>query len=154
MFKHQLRTAFHLLKPNTYHQIQDYKANMEQGTKVMSPLHQFKVDDCVLVQNFGAGEWWIEGIIIRQLGSVNYEMGVGGGLVRQHVNQLVRLPLKIMVKVVPNMPVVEVHELPEVPQTLEVSGVSTDSPANDAMISPGYTEMPNATEIPEDRQSG
>lgn len=82
MFKRQFQTAFHILKPDTYHRIQSYQTNMEQRTKVMSPLRQFKVDDRELVRNFGAGERWMENIIIRQLGSVNYEVGMRGDLVR------------------------------------------------------------------------
>lgn len=45
MFKRQLRTAFHLLKSDTYHRIEGYEANMAQWTKVMRSLCQFKVDD-------------------------------------------------------------------------------------------------------------
>lgn len=65
--------------------------------------------------------------------------GVSGGFVKQHVNKLVRLPCKIAVTAVPDVPVVP--EMPEVQETLEASIVSADSP--------GYTQMPNATQMPE-----
>lgn len=59
ILKRQLQTAFHLVKPDTYHRIQCYQANIEQGTNVMIPLRQFEVDDRVLVRNFGAGKRWM-----------------------------------------------------------------------------------------------
>ena len=37
IFKRQLRTAFHLLKPDTY-QVLGYENRMEQGAKVRAPL--------------------------------------------------------------------------------------------------------------------
>lgn len=64
------------------------------GNKCDESLRRVRVDDRVLLRNVGAGKRWMEGFIIRQKGSVNYEVGGGGRLVRRHLDQLMRHPLQ------------------------------------------------------------
>ena len=103
MFKRRLRTAFHLLKPDTY-QVLGYKNRMEQRTKVRAPLRGFMVNDSVLLCNFGSGQRWMEGTTItRQLGAVNFEVETDGRLLRRHTDQLLKLPPRREVEGIPEV---------------------------------------------------
>ena len=74
MYKRWWRTTFHLLKPDIY-QVLGYKNRMEQGTKVGAPLWEFKVNDSVLLCNFGSGQWWMEGTITKTVGGSEFWSG-------------------------------------------------------------------------------
>ena len=91
IFKRQLRTAFHLLRPDK-HRMCEYQSKLEKGSKIGTPLREFAVRDPVLVQNYGQGRRWVEGTITRQLGRVNYEVETEGGMTKRHVDQIVKRP--------------------------------------------------------------
>ena len=114
MFKRRLRTAFHLLKPDTY-QVLGYKNRMEQGTKVRAPLREFKVNDSVLLRNFGSGQRWMEGTITRQLGAVNFEVETDERLLRRHTDQLLKLPPRREVEGIPVVQMDNTTVVPEIP---------------------------------------
>ena len=121
MFKRQLRTAFHLLKPDTY-QVLGYKNRMEQGTKVKAPLREFKVNDLVLLRNFGSGLRWMEGTITRQLGAVNFEVETDRRLVRRHTDQLLKLPPTREVEGIPEVQMDNTTNNPETSVVPEIPG--------------------------------
>ena len=121
MFKRRLRTAFHLLKPDTY-QILGYKNRMEQGTKIRTPLRGFKVNDSVLQRNFGSGQRWMEGTITRQLGTVNFEVETDGRLLRRHTDQLLKLPPRQEVEGIPEVQMDNTTNNPETSVVPEIPG--------------------------------
>ncbi|XP_046811309.1 uncharacterized protein K02A2.6-like [Lucilia cuprina] len=79
----QPRTLLSLLKPpiNT----------SNKTTNDVSDLNHFKENDNVLCKNFGSGEKWLRGIILRRIGSVMYLIKVGNKTIRRHKNQLKNL---------------------------------------------------------------
>lgn len=144
MFKRRLRTAFHLAKPDTY-KAMDVKNKMERGSKVMVPLREFKVADPVLVRNYGSTQRWIEGTITRQLGAVNFEVETGRGLVRRHVDQLVKLSSPVAVELMPEIQADNAAKNLESFGTPEVSS-TPDSP--DESLIPESRHMEEVAETP------
>ena len=121
MFKRRLRTAFHLLKPDTY-QVLGYKNRMEQGTKVRAPLREFKVNDSVLLRNFGSGQRWMEGTITRQFGAENFEVETDGRLLRRHTDQLLKLPPRREVEGIPEVQMDNTTNNPDTSVVPEIPG--------------------------------
>ena len=121
MFKRRLRTAFHLLKPDTY-QVLGYENGMEQGTKVRAPLREFKVNDSVPLHNLGSGQQWMEGTITRHLGAVNFEVETDGRLLRRHTDQLLKLPPRRKLEEIPEVQMDNTTNNPEKSVVPEISG--------------------------------
>ena len=66
---------------------------MEKSTKIMTSLPKFAVNDPILLRNLGSGQWWVEGIITRQLGNVNFEVETERGVTQRHSDQIFKRPI-------------------------------------------------------------
>ncbi|TLY46627.1 MAG: DDE-type integrase/transposase/recombinase, partial [Gammaproteobacteria bacterium] len=92
MFNRNLRTRLDLIRPN----IVTFVNNKQQ--KVADKFshkttRQFDVNDSVLIRDYRKSNKWMQGIIVRQLNAVMYQVKIvpSGNLCIRHVDQLVRL---------------------------------------------------------------
>jgi hypothetical protein len=74
MMGRPLRTALHLVLP--------------ANPKMSNPLHKYRLNDLVYVKNFGRGEKWVLGKVIKLLGSKWVLCDCDGMTYKRHVNQL------------------------------------------------------------------
>jgi transposase InsO family protein len=87
MFRREVRTPFHLLKPGGL----STESKPVEGGESVQKTRKFKVDDHVWARNFGEGEKWISGVISKVLGNVTYEVkfpGTGKEVSNRHINHL------------------------------------------------------------------
>ena len=92
LFKRQLRSAFHLLKPNQHIRMEGQQLNIEERSNRKERLRIFEKEDLVWARNFGLGQKWMPGTVVKTLGAVNYEvlLEVTGTFVRRHVEHLLK----------------------------------------------------------------
>ena len=55
---------------------------------------QFEVGEAVLARNYSGGNKWLKGIISEKTGPVSYKVKIDGGVIRRHVDQLVKYHVK------------------------------------------------------------
>ena len=86
--KRTVRTRLDLLKPS----VEEYVLEKQEKQKRYHDEHSwarcFQVNQAVLVRNLREGPKWLRGVIVRQLGSVTYEVRVGGQVWKRHIDQL------------------------------------------------------------------
>jgi hypothetical protein len=93
--KRRLRTSLGILKPNVHANVRRKQFEMESRSNIKSPLRDFAAGDTVLVRNFGQGDRWLEGVIVRLMGAVDMEVRVGDRIVRRHFDQVRRCPSQL-----------------------------------------------------------
>ena len=111
LFKRQLRTALHRLRPDLTMSVKGKQNQMEGSKPIKSHTRVFEEGDSVFVRNFGMGEKWIAGRIHKRIGAVNYEILVGNRILHRHVDQLLK-GMKTDIEV--NIPDDEEAVLPEI----------------------------------------
>ena len=89
LFQRQLRSQFDRILP---------KASKENAIpkitkKIEGKLREFDEDDTVWVRNYGEGEKWVPGTIVKRTGKVNYQVVSKDKILHRHVDQLIaRVP--------------------------------------------------------------
>ena len=89
LLKRKPRTHLSLIKPNLQSRMD--KSPLALG--VQSP-RQFEVGEAVLARNYSGGNKWLKGIISEKTGPVSYKVKIDGGVIRRHVDQLVKYHVK------------------------------------------------------------
>ena len=92
LFKGELQSAFHLLKPDGHLRMKRYQSDMEKQSGSRVQLRKFRRGDLVWVRNFARGEKWLPGVVERNFGAVDYDVVLEGtkAVMHRHVDQLVR----------------------------------------------------------------
>ena len=87
-----LRTRWDLLKPDTRTSVCRRQAKQKERHDQHARTRSFYVGQSVMARNFGSGNNWISGVIVRQLGPVTYLVNVSDGRVwKRHVDHLKEL---------------------------------------------------------------
>jgi hypothetical protein len=87
-----LRTRWDLLKPNTRTSVCRRQAKQKEQHDQHARPRNFYVGQSVMARNFGSGDSWVSGVIVRQLGPVTYLVNVSDGRVwKRHVDHLKEL---------------------------------------------------------------
>ena len=80
------RTLLTSIKP-------DFYARSKKNSAAMAgkgPTRQFAVGDAVLARNYGGGNKWVKGVVSEKVGPVSYKIRINGGVIRRHIDQVVR----------------------------------------------------------------
>ena len=72
--------------------------NIEERSNRKVRLHIFEKEDLVWARNFGLGQKWMPGTVVKKLGAVNYEvlLEVTGTFVRRHVYHLLERESEVL----------------------------------------------------------
>ena len=92
LLKRELRSAFHLLRPDQKLEMKGKQWEMERMTDCKTRLRTFSVNELVWVRNFGLGHKWVKGRVIKMVGAVTYDVMVEqtDSILQRHVDQLLR----------------------------------------------------------------
>ena len=56
----------------------------------MGKSRESQVGDAVIARNYGGGDKWVKGVVSERMGPVSYKVRIEGGIIRRHMEQLVR----------------------------------------------------------------
>ena len=121
------RTLLTSIKP-------DFYARSKKNSAAMAgkgPTRQFAVGDAVLARNYGGGNKWVKGVVSEKVGPVSYKIRINGGVIRRHIDQVVRNSLTTDRTVEVDNPVIpddDVSEFPGRTPDLQVPEVSSPIP--------------------------
>ena len=90
LFNRRLRSALDFIKPDLSKRVKGKQLNAETHSNRSKPLRQFRLNESVMMRNYGQGPKWISGHILKQLGPVTYELAAGDRVVQRHVDQMLR----------------------------------------------------------------
>ena len=154
LLKRRPRTHLSLIKPC-------FKSRSAKKVSDMAGGQQpriFEVGDPVLARNYSGGAKWLKGVIQEVTGPLSYKVKINGGVIRRHVDQLVRHNLREKRNVPDaNELVEEEGSIDERCLPQERNSLSMDSPSQ-ATESAGSKETPvlgrsllddNALEVPD-----
>ena len=81
MLKREIRTPFHLMQRGS-------QATPKSDSKV--EVRKFKVGEQVWSKNFGYGDKWVPGVVVKVRGNVNYSVSLPekDEIVHRHIDQL------------------------------------------------------------------
>ena len=85
----KLKTHLDLLHPTVQQSVSQHQQAQKLHHDKTSLEREFGVNDSVYVRNFGRGEKWIPGEIVKSTGPVSYKVKTNDGLlVRRHADQI------------------------------------------------------------------
>ena len=64
----------------------------QRGTPELK-VREFEVGDAVLARNYNGGDKWVKGVVSEKSGPVSYKIRINGGIIRRHVDQIVKSAL-------------------------------------------------------------
>ena len=80
------RTHLTPLKPDLNRKLR------QRGTPELK-VREFEVGDAVLARNYNGGGRWVKGVVSEKSGPVSYKIRINGGIIRRHVDQIVKSAL-------------------------------------------------------------
>ena len=86
LMKRRPRTHLTSLKP-------DLQSKTQKSVKTPnhpSQVREFAVGDEVLARNYSGGNKWVKGKVCEKVGAVSYKIQIEGGIIRRHIDQVVR----------------------------------------------------------------
>lgn len=85
----ELRTRFDLLRPSVAERVAAKQASQKDQHDLHAHSRSMSVGQPVMVRNMRAGDNWIPGVIVKQLGPVSFLVDIGEGRVwKRHVDHL------------------------------------------------------------------
>ena len=85
----KMRTRLDLLRPNSSQRVESKQLQQKQDHDSTARSREFTVGDLVSVCNFGQGDKWLPGVVIKRTGPVSFCVAMDQGVVRRcHQDQL------------------------------------------------------------------
>ena len=86
LMKRRPRTHLSCLKPD----LQSKARKSVKDPEEIGKIREFQVGDAVIARNYRGGDKWVKGVVSERMGPVSYKVRIEGGVIRRHIDQLVR----------------------------------------------------------------